>query len=103
VGSHKGVKFGLRVKKSKDYYNINIVMFETEEECSKYNIEIEVYKSRSHPASRHSVKFRGSPSSIDKTKAEIENVGLSVHREVMEKMALLEDGTLEFTVSFSFF
>ena len=78
-------------------------MFETEEECSKYNIEMEVYKPNSPPASRHSVKFRGNPSSIDKTKAERENAGLSVHREVMKKIALLDDDVMRFTVSFSFF
>jgi len=103
VCSNKGANFVLRVKKSGDFYDINIVMFDTEEECCKYNIEMEVFKSNSPPASRHSVKFRGNPCSIDKTKAEIENVGLTVHREVVEKMALLEDGTLKFTVSFSFF
>ena len=78
VCSQKGVNFALRVKKSGDFYNINIVMFETEEECSKYMIEMEVFRNDSPPASRHSVKFRGNPSSIDKTKEEIKNVGLLV-------------------------
>jgi len=100
---HKGVELALRVNKSGDYYKINIVMFEVEEECAKYNIEMEVYKPNSPPASRHSVRYRGSPSSIDKTKAEIENAGLSVHREVMEKIALLDGDIIKFTVSFSFF
>ena len=103
VFSHNDVKFVLHAKKSEDYYKINIVMFEAEEECSKYNVEMEVYKPNSPPASRHSVKYRGSPSSVDKTKAEIENAGLSVHREVMEKIALPDGDSIKFTVSFSFF
>ena len=103
VFSHNDVKFAIRAKKSGDYCKINIVMFESEEECSKYNIEMEVYKPNSPPASRHSVKYRGSPSSVDKTKAEIENAGLSVHSEVMEKIALLDDDSITFTVSFAFF
>jgi len=103
VCSYKGVDFALRVKKSGDFYNINIVMFESEVVCSKYNIEMEVYKSNSSPAyARHSIKFRGNPSSIDETKTDVENVGLLVHRKVMEKM-VLEDETFDFTVSFSFF
>jgi len=103
VCSHKGVMFALRVKRCGDFYRINIVMFESEEVCSKYNIEIEVYKSNSSPAYlRHSIKYRGNPSSIDETKADLENMGLLVHRKVMEKM-VLKDNTFDFTVSFSFF
>ena len=103
VFSHNDVKFAIRAKKSGDYYKINIVMFEAEEECSKYNVEMEVYKPNSPPASRHSVKYRGNPSSVDKTKAEIENAGLLVHREVMEKIALFDGDIIMFSVSFSFF
>ena len=33
VFSHNDVKFAIRAKKSGDYYKINIVMFEAEEEC----------------------------------------------------------------------
>jgi len=100
VGSHRGAKFALCVTKSGDYYHTNIVMFEPEEICSRYNIEVEVYQSRSSPASS-SFKFRGNPTSIDKTKAEVGNLGLSMHREAMEKM-VLKDDTFSFTVSFSF-
>jgi len=99
----EGVEFVLRVKKSEDFYSINIVMFETEEECAKYNIEMEVFKPNSPPASRHSVRFRGCPTSIDKSKSDIEKRGLLVHREVIKKMALIKDDTVEFTVSLSFF
>ena len=101
VGSRRDVKFALSVKKCGDYYLINIVMFESEEECNKYNIEMEVYKSGSDPASRHNLKFRGNPTSIDKSKTEIGNLGLSIHREAMEKM-VIENETFSFTVSFSF-
>jgi len=103
VFSLEGVEFVLHVKKSEDFYSINIVMFETEEECAKYNIEMEVFKPNSPPASRHSVRFRGCPTSIDKSKSDIEKRGLLVHREVIKKMALIKDDTVEFTVSLSFF
>jgi len=111
VGSHRDVKFALCVRKCGDYYHINIVMFESEEECSKYNIELEVFKSRSSPASRHGMKFRGNPTSIDETKTEMGNLGLAIHRDSMEKMVLegeamekmvLEDETFSFSVSVSF-
>ena len=84
-----------------DYYHVNIVMFESEEVCSKYNIEVEVYKSSSSPASRHSMKFRGNPTSIDKIKTEMGNLGLSIHRVAMEEM-VLEDEKFFFSVSVSF-
>jgi len=101
VGSRGDVKFAICVKKCGDYFLINMVMFESEEECIKYNIEMEVYKCGSDPASRHSFKFRGNPTSIDKSKTEIGNLGLSIHREAMEKM-VIENGRFSFSVSFSF-
>ena len=82
---------------------VSTLMFETEEECAKYNIELEVFKPNSPPASRHSVRFRGCPTSIDKSRSDSEKRGLQVHRDDMEKMAQIKDDTVKFTVTLSFF
>ena len=51
--------------KSDNYWYFNIVMFESPEVCSSFNVEIEVYEKNSSPDSRLSAKLRSKPSSID--------------------------------------
>lgn len=99
---HMGIHLALCVQKSGEYYLFNIVMFDTPDVCSHFNLEMEVYESSSPTGTRHSAKLRTNPCSIDQTKSEIEHLGMSVHRKVMEKLVLREN-SFRFTVSFSFF
>jgi len=92
----------LCVNKSTEHYHFYIVLVESEGVCEEQTVELEVFKKDSPPqVSRNCLKFRGNPVSIDTPKSEIENLGLTVHHEVMEKMVLEEDA-FNFTVSFSF-
>jgi len=94
--------FALNVRKSGDSWRFVIVMFESPEVSKDFNIEMEVYETRSPPETRLSAKIRCHPCSIDQTAAEMEGCGLIVHHKFMEEMILKED-RFNFTVSFSFF
>jgi len=98
----EGHFFALTVNKSGDYWQFVIVMFESPELCSEYNIEMQVYESNSSPDKRLSVKTCCHPCSIDQTFAKQEGFGLIVHHEFMKEMMLKED-SFRFIVSFSFF
>jgi len=95
----EGHYFALTVSKSGVYWQFVIVMFESPEVCSKYNIEMQVYETNSSPDKRLSAKACCHPCSIDQ--AEKEGFGLIVHNRFMKEMMLKEDG-FRFTVSFSF-
>ena len=94
--------FALNVRKSGDSWRFVIVMFESPEVSKDFNIEMEVYETRSPPETRLSAKIRCHPCSIDQTAAEMEGCGLIVHHKFMEEMILKEE-RFNFTVSFSFF
>jgi len=95
----EGHSFALTVSKSGSYWQFVIVMFESTEVCSEYNIEMQVYESNSSPDKRLSAKACCHPCSIDQ--AEKEGLGLIVHNKFMKEMMLKEDG-FRFTVTFSF-
>ena len=77
-------------------------MFETEEVCSKFKIDMEVHdQDSSYQDSELGVRFRGSPCSIEENKAQVKFRGLTVHHEVMNEMTR-RDEDLFFSVSFSF-
>jgi len=100
--SYRNTIFAICASKAGDYYHFAMVMFESEEVCSKFKIEMEVYeRDSSYQDSEHSIKFRGNPCSIDKQKDQVKFHGLSVHQEVMKKMTK-KIINLAFTLSFSF-
>jgi len=100
--SYMGAIFALCAYKSDYCWHFNIVMFESPEVCSSFNVEIEVYEKNSSPDSRLSAKLRCKPSSIDEPRDEIEELGLSINDKLMRKLVLREN-SFNFTVSFSFF
>jgi len=99
--SYKGIQLALCVNKSGGLYHFYIVMFESEDVCAGYVVEMEVCKKYSPQESRNYLKFRGNPVSVDTPKSDIETFGLTVHHKAMEKM-VLEGDVFKFTVSFSF-
>ena len=46
-------------------------MFESEDVCAGYAVEMEVFKKYSRQVSRSYLKFRGNPISTDTTKSDI--------------------------------
>ena len=97
-----GHVFALNVNKFRGCWRFVIVMFESKEVSKEFNVEIEVYRTNSPPDSRHSVRVRCHPISIDQTAVEMEGFGLVVPHKFMEEI-ILHEGRFRFTVSFSFF
>jgi len=97
----RSFRFALCVRKLGENWQFIVVMFESPNLCSYFNIEMEVYESDSSPDTRHSAKVRCHPCSIDESVGEMKGLGLCVHHKLMEKMILKEDN-FRFTVSFSF-
>lgn len=64
------------MNKSGGHYHFYIVMFESEDVCAGYAVEMEVFKKYSPQESRNYLKFRGNPISIDTTKSDIEHFGI---------------------------
>ena len=64
------------MSKSGGHYHFYIVMFESEDVCAGYAVEMEVFKKYSPQESRNYLKFRGNPISIDTTKSDIEHFGI---------------------------
>jgi len=91
----------LKVNKIGEYWRFVIVMLESLEVCSKFNIEIEVHETNSCPDTRLNARVRCQPCSVDQTPAEMEGFGLYVPHKFMMKMMLKED-SFKFTVSLSF-
>merc|ERR1711936_1273264 len=87
---HEGYYFVLKVDKSGDYWRFVIVMFESPEVCSEFNIKIKVYETNSSPDTRLSAKVRCDPCSIDQSEAEMEGFGLNVPHRFMEEMMFKE-------------
>jgi len=86
--------------KRDDFYYFMMVMFESENVCSQYNIELEVHeRDTSRESSEFGFIFRGNPCSIDENKKEWKNLGLAVNRKGMEKI-LDKNEMSAFTVSF---
>jgi len=92
----------LYVNKSGENWQFIVVMSDPPEDCSEFNIKMEVYEIGSDPDTRLSAKVRCHPCSIDQPVAEMKGLGLYVHHSFMKKMMLQKD-SFKFTVSFSFF
>jgi len=100
--SYMGVHFALCASKTDNYWHFYIVMFESPEVCSSFNIEMEIFEYNSSSDSRVKAKLRCKPCSIDEPRHEIEDLGLSINDKLMRKMFLREN-CYDFGVSFSFF
>eukprot|EP00092_Neocalanus_flemingeri_P004979 GFUD01005355.1.p1 GENE.GFUD01005355.1~~GFUD01005355.1.p1 ORF type:complete len:419 (+),score=103.30 GFUD01005355.1:64-1320(+) len=101
--SYQDKSFAIFPTKSDDLYFFTMVMFDSDEVCSKYNIEMEVHEWQ--PTSKDSeisFKFCGSPCSIDEDKKELKYLGLTLNNRSMEKI-LKKSKDNSFSVSFSFF
>eukprot|EP00092_Neocalanus_flemingeri_P031836 GFUD01034583.1.p1 GENE.GFUD01034583.1~~GFUD01034583.1.p1 ORF type:complete len:340 (+),score=71.75 GFUD01034583.1:70-1089(+) len=85
--SYKDQSFGVIAKKIDNFFYFTMVMFDSEKECSKYNIEMEVYEcGSSSQDSESSFRFCGKPCSIDEDKDNLKYNGLAVHNIGMEKI-----------------
>jgi len=103
--SYQGFDFAICAEKSDDHYHFNVVMFESSEVCSRFDIEIGVYAAKGSASStkRHAAKVFCNPCSIDQTKSELKALGLTVHHLAMEKMALtVKENGVELAISVTF-
>jgi hypothetical protein len=73
-----------------------MVMFESNNVCSQYNIELEVHE-RDTPrnSSEFGFIFLGNPCSIDEDKKEWKNLGLTVNSKGMEKIMNKKDSSFQ--------
>eukprot|EP00092_Neocalanus_flemingeri_P029654 GFUD01032200.1.p1 GENE.GFUD01032200.1~~GFUD01032200.1.p1 ORF type:complete len:222 (-),score=40.99 GFUD01032200.1:60-698(-) len=95
--------FAIFPTKSDNHYYFTMVMFDSDEVCSKYNIEMEVHDWLSTSKdSEVSFKFCGRPCSIDEDKKELKYLGLTLNNRSMEKI-LKKSKDNSFSLSFSFF
>eukprot|EP00092_Neocalanus_flemingeri_P024578 GFUD01026657.1.p1 GENE.GFUD01026657.1~~GFUD01026657.1.p1 ORF type:complete len:341 (-),score=61.33 GFUD01026657.1:68-1090(-) len=85
--SYEDQNFAVIAKIFDNFFYFTMVMFESENECSKYNIEMEVYEcGSSSQDSESSFQFCGKPCSIDEDKDNLKYNGLAVHNTGMEKI-----------------
>jgi len=99
---YRGTHFSVSAEKLGDYYHFSLKMFETEEVCTKYKIEMEVHeRDCSRQDSEFSSVFKGRPCSVDQNKEDVRHIGLSVHKILMEKI-IKKSKDFAFTVFFSF-
>jgi len=105
--SYQDFNFAICAEISDDHFYSYVVMFESPEVCSRFDIEIEVYAAKGSASStktkRHSAKVCCNPCSIDQSMSELKELGLTVHHKAMEKMALKEGSTdTDITISVTF-
>eukprot|EP00092_Neocalanus_flemingeri_P024576 GFUD01026655.1.p1 GENE.GFUD01026655.1~~GFUD01026655.1.p1 ORF type:complete len:357 (-),score=69.49 GFUD01026655.1:3-1073(-) len=94
--------FAVITEKVDNLFYITMVMFESEIECSKYQIKMEVQEWLStRQDSEVSFRFCGKPCSIDREKKNLKYHGLTVNTIGMEKI-LRKSKESSFTVSFIF-
>jgi len=88
-------------RKFENFYYFTLVMLDSQEECSKFHIELEVHERDSSSSKDSSVSFRfsGQPCSIDEEKATLKYLGLSVNNIAMEKI-LRKSQSRAFSISF---
>ena len=98
---YKNSNFVVFPIKFNNFYYFTLVMLDSQEECSKFNIELEVHERDSSSSKDSSVSFRfsGQPCSIDEDKATLKYLGLSVNNLAMEKI-LRKSQSLAFSISF---
>eukprot|EP00092_Neocalanus_flemingeri_P022326 GFUD01024210.1.p1 GENE.GFUD01024210.1~~GFUD01024210.1.p1 ORF type:complete len:385 (+),score=80.51 GFUD01024210.1:46-1200(+) len=100
--SFQDVNFAVVPVKLDNLFYFTMVMFESEKECSNYNIEMEVHERDSTSQdSEFSFKFRGKPTSIDEDRTERKYQGLTVNNKGMEKI-ISKSKEMVFSISFSF-
>eukprot|EP00092_Neocalanus_flemingeri_P040011 GFUD01043580.1.p1 GENE.GFUD01043580.1~~GFUD01043580.1.p1 ORF type:complete len:390 (-),score=69.88 GFUD01043580.1:67-1236(-) len=93
------ISFCIFIEKREWLYHFSLVMFASEEECSKYKIEMAVHEPNvSSEDTEVSFKYCGKPCSIDVDKKEFH--GLTVDAQGMEQI-WSKSTTLAFSVSFS--
>eukprot|EP00092_Neocalanus_flemingeri_P028599 GFUD01031056.1.p1 GENE.GFUD01031056.1~~GFUD01031056.1.p1 ORF type:complete len:367 (+),score=70.16 GFUD01031056.1:48-1148(+) len=93
------ISFCIYIEKRDWLYQFSIVMFASEDECSKYKIEMTVHeRDATSDDSEVSFKLRGKPCSIDVDKKEFH--GLKIDGKGMEQI-LSKSRTFAFSVSFS--
>jgi len=103
LNSYKGAEFAICSHKCDNFYYITMVMFESEAECAKYKIEMEVHEADSSGQdSEVSFIYRGQPCSVDVGKDERRYLGLTVNHKGMAKI-IGKSKTLTFNVSFKFY
>jgi len=101
--SYKGTEFAICSSKHDNFFYITMVMFESEAECAKYKIEMEVHEADSSGQdSEVSFIYRGQPCSVDVGKDERRYLGLTVNHKGMAKI-IGKSKTLTFNVSFKFY
>eukprot|EP00092_Neocalanus_flemingeri_P037542 GFUD01040877.1.p1 GENE.GFUD01040877.1~~GFUD01040877.1.p1 ORF type:complete len:383 (-),score=74.81 GFUD01040877.1:130-1278(-) len=94
--------FALITEKVDNLFYFTMVMFESEKECSKYHIKMEVHEWLStRQDSEVSFRFCGKPCSIDQEKKNLKYHGLTVNNIGMEKI-LRKSKDSSFIVSFTF-
>jgi len=87
IFSYLNMIFAVFPQKNDNFYFFSIVMFDSEKECSKFNIEIVVHEEvSSMQDSEFSFKFCGKPTSIDVAKNEQKYCGLAVSNSGMNKI-----------------
>jgi len=96
-----GPFLALCASKLGENWQFTVVMSVPPEDCTDFNIEMEVYETDSDPDTRLSAKVRCHPCSIDQPEAETKGLGLYVHHSFMKKM-MLQKESFKFTVTFSF-
>jgi len=97
---YQDIGFVVFPKKYDNFYYFSMVMFGSEDECSKYNIELVVYDrdSAASQDSEVSFKFRGKPCSIDEDEEKQKYLGLTVNNLGMERILRKSNN---FSLSFS--
>jgi len=88
IVSCQNVIFAVFPQKTDNYYFFSIVMFESETECSKFNIEMVVENEggSTSPDTEVCFKFCGNPISIDVAKNDQKYFGLTVSNSGMDKI-----------------
>eukprot|EP00092_Neocalanus_flemingeri_P037543 GFUD01040878.1.p1 GENE.GFUD01040878.1~~GFUD01040878.1.p1 ORF type:complete len:219 (-),score=34.29 GFUD01040878.1:83-712(-) len=98
--SYEDQIFAIFPTKSDNLYYFTMVMFDSENECSKYNIEMEVHDwGSTSQDSESSFRFCGKPCSIDEDKDNLKYNGLSVHNIGMEKILRKRNDNFNVSVS----
>jgi len=99
--SYKDSRFAVCAGKFENHFYFTMVMFGSEEECTKFNVEMIVHeKVTLFQRSEVSFKYSGKPCSIDEEKKKVKDSGLTMNTTGMEKIVKKSDANT-FSVTFS--
>eukprot|EP00092_Neocalanus_flemingeri_P087217 GFUD01110021.1.p1 GENE.GFUD01110021.1~~GFUD01110021.1.p1 ORF type:complete len:338 (+),score=71.96 GFUD01110021.1:91-1104(+) len=99
IYTYEDVDFAILLKKQDGLYYFSMVMFSSEDECSKYKVEMTVHDRDSTDVS---FNFIGTPCSIDGDKIKLKYLGLAVTSNGIEKVLRAKsNNTFEFSLTFS--